>query len=294
MGPDPVFAPDVPAEVRRLYQRRPELFVPASAPKPRRQTAWSEAPGATFGSFLVWLAVCVGGWILGLIVMALTLPTEVAAWASVVLAGLAVVATGGIAVRSALEDGGRKAVRRQHGKYLLAEDFDAEAGKLLRRGQRAVKTVLEATVTRTGLLDEVKNDLVLPEQLWDLANVLREQTVLRARQREVARGMATAELEAVLGPQRRALNRSVDAIRQKVELLEQYADRVRSADAALRAEGALGDSDRYIELLARTEPAGDQSVVQGFSDEAALLGDTLSRRIAAARDAGKTLALPER
>jgi hypothetical protein len=34
-------------------------------------------------------------------------------------------------------------------------------------------------------------------------------------------------------------------------------------------------------------------VVQGFADEAALLKDTLSRSITAARDAGRTLALPE-
>ncbi|WP_344218499.1 hypothetical protein [Kribbella sancticallisti] len=293
MGPEPVFAPDVPKEVRRLFERRPDLFVPAGQPKPKRQTSWSVEPAGTFGSLLVWLAVCVGGWILALIIFAMTLPTAVAAWASLVLAAVAVVATGAVAVRSAVEDRGHKAARRYHGKYLLAEDFDAEAGRMLTRAQRAVKTVLEATVTWRGLLDDVKNDLVLPEQLWDLGQVLHEQSVLRARQHEVARGMATAELDAVLGPQRRALSRSVDAIERKVELLERYAERVRSADAALRAEAALEDGDRYIELLARTEPAGDTSVVQGFADEAASLRDTLSRSIESARDAGRTLALPD-
>ena len=290
---DPVFAPDVPVAVRRLYERQPELFVPAAAPRPKRQTSWSVAPGNTFGTLLVWLAVCVGGWILALIILAGVLPTEVAAWAALALAGLAVVATGGILVKSAMEDRGHKAVRLQHGKYLLPADFDEDAARLLGRAQRAVKTVLEATVTRRGLLDEMKNELVLPEQLWDIAQVLREQTALRARQREVARGMATAELEAVLGPQRRALAMSVDAIKRKVDLLDRYADRVRSADAALRAEAALEDGDRYIELLARTEPAGDTSLLQGFTDEATALSDTLTRTINAARDAGRTLALPE-
>ncbi|MDX2969247.1 hypothetical protein [Kribbella solani] len=290
---EPVFAPGVPDGVRRLYERRPELFVAADAPRPRRETSWSAAPGSTFGSLLVWIGVCVGGWILALIVMAATLPTAVAGWISVVLAGIAVVATGGIVVKTMAEDRGHKAVRVQHGKYLLPEDFDDVAGRLLGRAQRAVKTVLEATVTRRGLLDDVKNELVLPEQLWDIAQVLREQTVLRARQQDVARGMATAELDAVLGPQRRALALSVDAIRRKVDLLDRYADRVRSADAALRAEAALGDGDRYIELLARTEPAGDTSVVEGFADEANALKDTLTRSINAARDAGKTLALPD-
>lgn len=290
---DPVFAPDVPAGVRRLYERRPELFVPASAPRPKRETSWSVAPANTFGTLLVWITVCVGGWILALIFLAGTLPVAVAAWSAVALAGIAVLATGGILVKSGMEDRGHKAVRLQHGKYLLPEDFDAPAARLLGRAQRAVKTVLEATVTRRGLLDEMKNELVLPEQLWDIAQVLREHTVLRARQRDVARGMATAELEAVLGPQRRALALSVDAIKRKVDLLDQYADRVRSADAALRAEAALADGDRYIELLARTEPVGDTSIVQGFADEATALKETLTRTINAARDAGRTLALPE-
>jgi len=190
-------------------------------------------------------------------------------------------------------NGSQKAVRRQHGQYLLAEDFDEESGRLLARAQRAVKSVLGATVTQRGLLDDVKNELVLPEQLWDIGQVLHEQSVLRARQRDVARGMATVELETVLGPQRRALTRSVDAIKRKVELLERYADRVRAADAALRAEAALEDGDRYVELLARTEPAGDTTVVQGFADEAASLRETLSRNIEAARAAGRTLALPD-
>ncbi|MEU8226692.1 hypothetical protein [Kribbella sp. NPDC048915] len=290
---EPVFAPGVPVGVRRLYEHQPELFVGADAPRPKRQTSWSVAPGNTFGTLLVWLAVCVGGWILALIIFAATLPTDVAAWASVALAGVAVLATGGVLVKTVLEDRGHKAVRRQYRKYLLPEDFDDEAQRLLRRAQRSVRTVLEATVTRKGLLDDVHNELVLPEQLWDIAQVLREQTVLRARQRDIARGMSTAELDTVLKPQRRALALSVEAITRKVDLLDRYADRVRSADAALRAEAALQDGDRYIELLARTEPVGDTSVVQGFSDEAAALKDTLARSINAARDAGRTLALPE-
>lgn len=289
---DPVFAPDVPARVRRMFGRRPELMVAAGRSRPRRQTSWSIEPMATLGSLLVWLAVCVGVWIAALIIFAVTLPTAVAAWSALALAGVGVLTTGAVAVGSAVEDRGHKAARHYHGKYLLAEDFDGEATGLMTRAQRSVRTVLEATVTRRGLLDELQNELVLPEQLWDIGQVLHEQTVLRGRQRDLAQGMATAELDAVLGPQRRALARSADAIRRKVELLERYAELVRSADATLRAEEALQDSDRYIELLARTEPAGDTTIVQGLADEAVRLRGILARSIEAARDAGRTLALP--
>jgi hypothetical protein len=291
--PVPVFAPDLPADARRLLDRKPELLVPAGKPKPSRQTSWSVEPMATLGSLLVWLAVVVGVWIAALIIFAITLPTAVAAWSALGLAAVGILTTGAVAISSAVEDRSHKAARRHHGQYLLPEDFDDEAARMMVRAQRSVRTVLGATVTRRGLLDELQNGLVLPEQLWVIGQVLHEQSVLRARQREVARGMATAELEAVLGPQRRALVRSADAMKRKVELLERYAERVRSADAALRAEAALEDGDRYIELLARTEPAGDNSVVQGLADEAARLHGTLARSIEAARDAGRTLALPE-
>jgi hypothetical protein len=291
--PEPVFAPDLPADVRRLLDRKHELLVPSGQPKPSRQTSWSVEPMATLGSLLVWLAVVVGLWIAALIILAITLPTAVAAWSALGLAAVGILTTGAVAVGSAVEDRGHKAARLHHGQYLLPEDFDDEAARLMIRAQRSVRTVLGATVTRRGLLDELQNELVLPEQLWDIGQVLHEQSALRARQREIARGMATAELEAVLGPQRRALVRSANAMKRKVELLERYAERVRSADAALRAEAALEDGDRYIELLARTEPAGDNSVVKGLADEAALLQGTLARSIDAARDAGRTLALPE-
>jgi len=286
-----VCAPDVPADVRRLFGRKPELLVPASSPAPARQTAWSE-PMATLGTLLVWVTVCVGVWILALIVFAVVFQPDVAAWLALALAAVGVLATGVITVRSAVEPRDLRSARRYHGRYLVAADFDHQAARLLVRAQRSVRTVLTATVTERGLLDELKNDLVLPEQLWDLGRLLCEQTVLRARQREVAGGMSTAELDAVLGPQRRALLRSTAALERKVEALERYAERVRVADAALRAEEAVQDGDRYIELLARTEPAADTAVVQGLADEAAGLHATLARSIDAAREAGRTLALP--
>ncbi|NOL44425.1 hypothetical protein HPO96_29680 [Kribbella sandramycini] len=293
MAMDPVFAPGVPVAVRRLYADRPELFVPADAARPKRQTSWSGTPANTLGQLLVWVTVCVGGWILATIVMGAVLPTTVTIWVATALAALAVLSTAGILVKSVVEDRGHKSVRLQHGQYLLPADFDEPAARLLTRAQRAVKSVLEATVTRRGLLDDMQNELVLPEQLWDVAQVLREQTVLRARQRDIARGMATAELDTVLGPQRRALALSVAAIDRKVALLEQYATRVQAADAALRAEAALADSDRYLDLLARTEPLHNNTLLENFTDEATALRETFTRSITAARSAGKTLTLPE-
>lgn len=287
----PVFAPTVPRNDRRRLERHPEALVPASEPTPHRQTAWGSQPLTTLGSMLVWVTVCAGVWAVVFVVLALALPTEVAAWTGLAMAGLGVVATILVGAGFAIEDRYQKLARLHHGSYLLADDFDDAAAAMMHRCQRAVRQVLAAKVTTLGLLDEIQNELVLPEQLWDIGRVLQQQSVLRTKQRNAMAGVVTAELEAVLGPQRQALTRSVAAMEKKVVAIENYAHRVRVADAALRAEEALQDDDEYLELLIQTESPSDRTVVNELSEDASHLHATLSRSIAAAREAGKTLSL---
>jgi hypothetical protein len=287
----PVFAPTVPRSDRELLERHPEALVPASEPTPHRQTAWRSEPLATLGSMLVWITVCAGVWAVVFVVLALALPPQVAAWIGLLLAGFGVLATVVVGAGFAIEDRYQKLARQHHGNYLLSDDFDAEAAGLMLRCQRAVRAVLTAKVTTLGLLDEIENELVLPEQLWDIGRVLHQQSVLRAKQREAMGGVVTAELEAVLGPQREALARSVAAMERKVEAIENYAHRVKVADAALRAEEALQDDDEYLELLVQTESPSDRTIVHELTEDASHLHATLSRSIAAAREAGKTLSL---
>jgi hypothetical protein len=288
---EPVFAPSVPRSDRQRLESHPEALVPASDPTPHRQTAWNSQPLTTLGSMLVWVTVCAGVWAVVFVVLALALPPEVTAWIGLALAAVGVIATVVVGAGFAVEDRYRKLARQHHGRYLLAADFDDEAAALMLRCQRAVRQVLNAKVTTLGLLDEIQNELVLPEQLWDIGRVLQQQSVLRTKQREATAGIVTPELEAVLGPQRQALARSVAAMEKKVVAIENYAHRVRVADAALRAEEALQDDDAYLELLIQTESPSDRTVVNELSEDANHLHATLSRSIAAAREAGKTLSL---
>lgn len=139
---------------------------------------------------------------------------------------------------------------------------------------------------RRDLLDEVANQVVLPQQRWEIARLLRVQSELRAEQARARSGVVTAELETVLGPQEEALRVSERALGERVARLEEYAARVRIADAALRARDALGRNEKYVELLAMTD---DVEGVRGLSAGAAELAALLTESVREAVVAGRAL-----
>lgn len=181
-----------------------------------------------------------------------------------------------------------RAARVHHGRYLTPADFDAESAALLARAQRACRTVLEAEASRQGLLDTIDNAVTLPRVLWEIAEMLRSQTVLRAEQRAARSGVVTPELAAVLAPQQEALTRSVTAVQERIGRLETYARHVQEADAAFRARALLDSNDKYRELLARTN---DETALESLSERAKILEETLARSVQEAVDSGRTLAL---
>ncbi|MFI6675129.1 hypothetical protein [Kribbella sp. NPDC050470] len=295
--PGPVlFAPDVPPAVRSLLSEHPSVLLPASAPK--QDAVGRQAAGETIGGLVVFAGIEVGLWFALRWLVYAIFPDGLAFWLSLgagVFGVLLLVA--GVAAMTG-EGRARVAARKHHGQYLLAEDWDGDATALMERAQRAVETIQDSEVNKRGLLDAAKNDVVLPEQLWDIGRVLQQLSALRSRQADIEDQLQSARLEAVLRPQREALELSATAMETKVAKLERYADQVREADAVLRVEtlleGALQDRDRYVELLSSTEVAGHSGLIEEFSQETADLNATLSRRIAAALETGQTLALPTR
>ncbi|WP_203982392.1 hypothetical protein [Sphaerisporangium rufum] len=185
----------------------------------------------------------------------------------------------------------QRLMRRYGERYVVPADLDAEAHSALFRAGQAVQEVYASRVHRTGLLDPVANDVVLPRQLWEIARLLRSHSILRAEQRQAAQGVVTPELRAVLDPQRAALARSVTAVERRVAMLEAYARRVQEADAALRAQDLLGGNDKYRALLARTD---DMEGLRDLTLRADAVEGTLARSVQDAVAAGHTLAtLPD-
>ncbi|MFD0887842.1 hypothetical protein ACFQ08_25155, partial [Streptosporangium algeriense] len=119
-------------------------------------------------------------------------------------------------------------------RYLLEEDFDDAAGELLLRTRTAVGSVLGSRVNAEGLLDDVRNAVVLPTQEWEIARLLAKLSALRAEHRTLLAGGVTPEVSAAVRPLERVLADSEKAVVARVEAIERYAAHVARAERAQR------------------------------------------------------------
>jgi hypothetical protein len=199
------------------------------------------------------------------------------------------------ASRRLLDDWRRaRALTDRADRFLMVEEFDAEAQVLLGRVQSAVEAVRSSSVVAEGLLDGVDPAVELPRQEWEIAQILARQSKLR---RDAAALALAPEVAEALRPQQDKLALSVAAVTRRVEALERYADRTREADRAFRACRQLEDlashAQAYDDLLADSVredlaiPAIDRLTAQ--SDD---LLDTLRTRMAEASDAAALLPPP--
>lgn len=180
------------------------------------------------------------------------------------------------------------------GRYLLADDFDAEAKAVLARAQRAIGAVLRSHVNAEGLLDDARNAVMLPEQEWEIARLLAKLSALRGEHRELlARGIAP-EVAAVIEPLDRALATSEAAVVARVEALERYAGHVAEAERAYHARGQIEELrarlPRYEELLA--ESGADALAVpeiEKLAEDADDLERLLRRSVSSAHEAFRHL-----
>ncbi|MEV1179617.1 hypothetical protein, partial [Nonomuraea sp. NPDC049784] len=151
-------------------------------------------------------------------------------------------------------------LRWYEGRYVLIDDLDESSGRLLGRAQRAIATVTESRVNAEGLLDDVRNSVMLPAQEWEIARLLAKLSALRAKHRETVSKGVTPEVEAVAEPLARALDSSEEAVLARVEALERYASNVSDAERAYVAhhqiEELRGRVHQYEELVAETGADG--------------------------------------
>ncbi|MEU7834232.1 MULTISPECIES: hypothetical protein [unclassified Nonomuraea] len=196
--------------------------------------------------------------------------------------------------RGVYERGVYERARWYDGRYLLADDFDAEAKVVLARAQRAIGAVLRSHVNAEGLLDDARNAVMLPEQEWEIARLLAKLSALRGEHKELlARGIAP-EVAAVIEPLDRALVTSEAAVVARVEALERYAGHVAEAERAYHARGQIEELrarlPRYEELLA--ESGADALAVpeiEKLAEDADDLERLLRRSVSSAHEAFRHL-----
>ncbi|MGV9597750.1 hypothetical protein ACWDR1_13865 [Streptosporangium sandarakinum] len=257
--------PEVPAEVAELFRRNARLLSRVRAgwqpaPVPAREERRARAPKVRI--------VVLSGVLLGL------LAVNIGRLPFFLIGMLAFVALIGTLASRQFPEGGEEdddaddheISRHAHwyeGRYLLPEDFDDAAGPLLERAGQAVDTVMRSRVNALGMLDDVRNSVMLPAEEWQIARLLAKLSALRGEHRDLLYGGSTPEVTAAMAPLERALAASEAAVVARVEALERYARHVTEAERALRAH-------EQIELLRERLPRYEELLAETGADSAAV------------------------
>ncbi|MFF0312278.1 hypothetical protein ACFYSC_32980 [Streptosporangium sp. NPDC004379] len=184
--------------------------------------------------------------------------------------------------------------RFHQGRFLVLEDFDLPSRALLGRVQKAIDRIMGARVNALGMLDSVRNSVMLPAEEWEIARLLTKLSALRARHRHLARGGRTPEVAAAMAPLERALAASEAAVVARVEALERYARHVARADHALASRGQiealLAYLPEYEQLVAETGASRFSAPEIGtLSEDAARLQQALRDSVRSAHEAFRYL-----
>ncbi|MEV0612287.1 hypothetical protein AB0I81_03115 [Nonomuraea sp. NPDC050404] len=185
-------------------------------------------------------------------------------------------------------------LRWYEGRYVVTDDLDESAGRLLARAQDAIDAVTSSRVNTEGLLDDVRNGVMLPAQEWEIARLLAKLSDLRTKHRETVSKGLTPEVAAVAEPLARALDNSEEAVLARVEALERYAANVGDAERAYIAhhqiEELRGRMHQYEELVAETGADGFAvPELERLTEDADHLEQALRRSVTSAQEAFRHL-----
>jgi hypothetical protein len=180
-------------------------------------------------------------------------------------------------------------------KIVLPSALDQESRELLLRAQNAIADALDDDVNAADPDSTVEETTLLRHE-WEIAVALRDISDLRAEHELNAAASVGPITQAVLVSQEGALARAREGIAARVEGLERYAGRVRTAATAYRDwQDALRVSDlndRYLDLVART--AADEHAAAEISSltERAAAAQTFREAIQQVSLAAAALELP--
>ncbi|MET8006781.1 hypothetical protein [Nonomuraea glycinis] len=287
---DVVVDPGVPADDARLIRQSKHVLIKmrrgwVPVPPPKAGVGHSRTITViAVAALLVTLAVMTRG--LGMLLLALV--------AAPILVLTLVRNDPGEEEQSTVDREIYEQLRWYEGRYVLADDLDESSRRLLARGHRAVTAVTESTVNAEGLLDDVRNAVMLPAQEWEIARLLAKLSALRAKHRKTVTDGISPEVAAVAEPLARALDSSEDAVVARVEALERYAANVAEAERAYRAhqqiEELRGRIHQYEELVAESGADGFAvPEIERLSRDADQLDQALRRSLHSAHEAFRHL-----
>ncbi|MEU7889862.1 hypothetical protein AB0B54_30540 [Microbispora bryophytorum] len=309
--PEPIIDPEVPERQRTLLLSDAGVLRPPGAPpgKPpfggrtlrdaglclSYAPVWTLLPavmGRFYGGAVMWAGLAAQAVLAGLAVGSIAWGPGLGGF--LLLCGCAMPLAFGVLLWRCGEGPATRLARTLHGRYVRPQDLGEAAAGLLERAREAVGAVLGSEVNRSGLLDDVRNAVTLPAQLWEIALTLAQVEALRA-EHEAVPHREDHRIADMLGAQAQALDLAAEAVTRRVAALEDYAAQAAAADEALRqwetARRLSARSDAYRELLARTV-RDELAVAQiaGLTEEARRVEEVLRASVRRARRAGLALA----
>jgi hypothetical protein len=195
---------------------------------------------------------------------------------------------------------GPSAAVTYHRRYVVPELDLHDAGQVgWRRARKAARSIHAAEAVRRGLIDTVEIAAVLPYHLWDIAERLALISATERRLPSILQGVdvSDAEIQAVLGPQRRVHDLAVADVEQRIGRLEEFAALAAKADAAGRRKKVVAElaglNPHYEELLVRLgEPADGLSLTGHSADELRAVAAAADDAVRRANEAGRALVIP--
>lgn len=232
----PACDPTMPSSERqRLIHHRSILYYSRGGRAPVFQVPfgahagrWMNFYGLLFGLGLVGGISFTGGW-------------AVAAWICSGFFGIIFATSACLAAGRA-----RYAVtaRRSRDQFIDITDLDVNFRPLLIRAKNAIRVVFNSDVYSHGMLDTTANLVALRQQEWEIAAALRDIRALRDKKPKGQGGKISAPIEAA---QTAVLHEVGNAVSDRVEALEGYANRVTAADDRYR------DHQRALKLIEQNE-----------------------------------------
>ncbi|MEV7157199.1 hypothetical protein AB0N77_21665 [Streptomyces misionensis] len=185
-------------------------------------------------------------------------------------------------------------IRQSRESYVLDADLVPAAGQLLARASRAVDAVRSSKVHQDNYLDRQRNDVVLPEKVWEIAETLRVYSRLERSTPACAEG---EKARPVLDAHRTVLQTTLAGIERRVAALETYAEQTAEADRRyaelLQIEQLSATGHELLELLARSV-RDDLAVaeIDSLTEGAAAVATAFEAALAEARESAHALAAP--
>jgi PAS domain-containing protein len=166
-------------------------------------------------------------------------------------------------------------------RIVYFRELDGPCRTLAERTRRARGAVVSSRVYAEDRLDKMAGEAELRRHEWEIALELQQITTLRAhheaarrrhaeldggdRYAQAAFGPITSEVQ---DPQQRILAHALGSVEARVVAMEDYAAKVKAADAALldwdTAQDLASLNDKFLDLAART--AADESAVGQMKD----------------------------